>query len=242
VLAYGTEYTDILDVHSFESDIHRSIDVRDYFRSIGCRGFSFEVGLKVEFSWDLRPSIDFSLALYTSKDFYYPPRIRRYLPRVYKSHVSRDRLPAVAFALGRYVQNNLFVFVLQSDLVLQGPACIREHFRGWRKVLFGQVLAYARPGTRHIFLCRSEDVRHTCHPSYNQPKVVPILWRQIYEGTAAFFGMQPTRCPRHLNVQCLREVPRHFSRDFYMAELNPQRRMMEEGKQNERHRPRRAVL
>jgi hypothetical protein len=233
VRAYGGEYTEILVVASFKSDIDQSIAVRDYFRSIGCRGFSFEVGYEVEFSWQLRPSIDFSLALYTGKDLYYPPRVRRYLPRVSKSHVSRDRLPAVAFALGRYIQGSLFVFVLQSDLVFQGPSCIREHFRGWRKVLFGQIQAHARPETRRIFLCQSEDVWRTCNPEYKQPDAVPLLWRQIYEGTAAFFGMRQVQFPHRLNIQCLMEIPRRFSSNFYVAQLQPTR-MAKEGGEYER--------
>jgi hypothetical protein len=219
VLAYGGDYTEMLDLTRFKTDIDESITVRDYFRSIGCRGFSFEVGRDIEFGWHLRPSINFSLALYTAKDLYYPSRIRRYLPRVAKSHVSKGRLPAVAFALGRYVRRHLFVLVLQSDLVFQGPSCVREHFRGWRKVLFGQIRAHVMPGTRRIYLCRSEDVQRTCHPAYDQPPTVPEQWRSIYEGTAAFFGMRRTRVKRRLNIQCLQEISRRFSTDFYMAEL-----------------------
>ena len=241
VLAYGGEYTDSLDIASFKSDINQTITVRDYFRSIGCRGFSFEVGQEVEFTWQLRPSIDFSLALYTGKDLYYPPRIRRYLPRVSKSHVSRGRLPAVAFALGRYVQNSLFVLVLQSDLVFQGPSYIREHFRGWRKILFGQIQAHVRPGTRRIFLSQSEDILGTCNPEYKHPVAVPLLWRQIYEGTAAFFEMRLVQLPYRLNVQCLQEIPRRFSSNFYVAQLQPTR-IAKEGGEHERFQSRRGVL
>jgi hypothetical protein len=221
VLGYGNPYVEVVDIPCLESDILQSVALREYFRSVACRGFSFEVGLRVEFSWELRPSMDFSLALYTSKDLYYPSRVRRYLPRARWSHVSRGRMPAIAFALGRYIQDNLFVFVLQSDLVFQGPSCVREHFRGWRKILFGQVQAHVRPGTRRIYLCRSEDIRQTCHPAYNPPKKVPLLWRQIYESTASFFGMRPIRLQHRLNIQCLRQIPRHFSCDFFVAELNP---------------------
>ncbi|KIE18294.1 hypothetical protein DS62_12040 [Smithella sp. SC_K08D17] len=241
VLAYGSEYTNTINIDNFKSDIIQSIIVRDYFQSIACRGFSFEVGNEVEFSWQLRPSIDFSLALYTGKDLYYPSRIRHYLPRVSKSHVSRGRLPAVAFALGRYVQHNLFIFVLQSDLVFQGPACIREHFRGWRKILFGQIQAFAKPGTKCIFLCQSEDVLRTCSAEYKQPNTVPLLWRQIYEGTAAFYGMRRVQFPHRLNIQCLTEIPRRFSSNFYVKQLQPTI-MAKGGKNYERSQSRRSVL
>lgn len=200
----------------FARDVSHSVALQSFFRSLNCRGFSFIADTNVGLSFRRRHAINFSLGLFAAKNIYYPRRVRRYLPRIQGAHASHGKYPAIAFALGRYVGDDLFVLVMQSDLVFQGPSFIREHFRGWRKILFSQVLSHARSNTHKVHLCRSEDVLRTCHPNFSPPASVPAVWRQIYDETAAFFGMEAVQLDRRLDIQTLRCLPARYSRNFFV--------------------------
>jgi hypothetical protein len=216
IWAYSAKTGGAGGMSHFARDVSKSVALRSFFHSLDCRGFSFIVDTNVGLSFRRRHAINFSLGLFSAKNIYYPHRVRRYLPRIQRVHASQGKYPAIAFALGRYVGDDLFVLVMQSDLVFQGPSFIREHFRGWRKILFSQVLSHARPNTHHVHLCRSEDVLRTCHPNFSPPAAVPAVWRQIYDETAAFFGMEPVRLDRRLDIQTLRCLPARYSKNFFV--------------------------
>jgi hypothetical protein len=104
--------------------------------------------------------------------------------------------------------------VLQSDVARHSHAAVRGLVRGWRKVLMAHLISLAAREDAHIHLVRSVDVQRACHPRY-VPARLPELWHEVYEGTAAFFGMRLVRSAVPLNVQIMRGLPRVFTDSFY---------------------------
>lgn len=229
IQGYGLPYRPALNWDLFVDDLQKMTACMAYFRSLGVRGFSFQVCEDFEFSWSLRKSINFKLALMSCRHLFYPVRIHRYLPRFGWSHSCEDKYPAIAFALGRIVNDELFIFVLQSDLVFRGPAYVREHFRGWRKILFFELLRRSEGNIKRVFLNTSDSVLRTCHPGYHPPKVVPPVWRGIYEGTAAFFGMTRKKIAGRRNIQVLADLPCRYANEFYALEVSSGRWQSKEG-------------
>jgi hypothetical protein len=209
IRAFGSEYKKSIDVQDFLSDIRHSKSADRYFKSLNCRGFSYLVTNNFEFdtSFPLRPTINYRLALIAARDLYYPPRLRRYLPRKHGNHIRIDRCPSLAFALGRIKGRALFIFVLQSDLVFKGPACIRDYIRGWRKVLFAEILRNVDERVNKVYLVHSKDLLRTCHPEFFPPMTTPHNWRNIYEGTANDFQMQEINLTQKINIQVFHELP-----------------------------------
>ena len=219
IQSYKSPYKYEMDTREFFRDISLSSMRRTTFRQLQCRGFSFEVHTNIEFSYRLRPSVNFRMALVTAPDLFYPRRLRLYLPRSIHwtyNHYRNGKHPAIAFALGRRIGAALYIFTLQSDLVHQGPAYVREHFRGWRRVLFNEILVEAtRARIATIRLSRSSDVRKTYDTEIGCPSAIPRLRHYVYDDTAAFFKMRKVRIDKQLNIQPLCDFPLAYTREFY---------------------------
>jgi hypothetical protein len=220
IQGYGSPYRPALNWELLLKDLQETNAYKEYFRNLGVRGFSFQACEDFDFSWPLRSSINFKLALMARRELFYPVRVHKYLPRFAWSHSREDKYPAIAFALGKIINDEMFIFVLQSDLVFQGPAYIREHFRGWRKVLFREVIRYAEGRASRVYLNTSDNVFRTCHPGYHPPKVVPPIWKAIYEGTAKYFGMTRKKVDRRHNIQVLTDVQCRYANEFHYLELS----------------------
>ncbi len=222
VQSYGAPRSRTVDLDRLREDLCASVALRARFRALGCRGFSYRFcrfrtlrGPVSHVSLPLRRQITLRFALMPDATLFYPPRVRTYLRRFRRSHCFHGGLPAIAFGLGAEIRDAWYVFALQSDLAFGTPAYIRDHFRGWRKVLFSDILRAARPHARAVYLCTAADALRACHRDFLAPQEIPPSWEAIYEQTAAEFDMRPVQLERGVNIQLFRGQPRIYGHRFY---------------------------
>jgi len=217
--AYNGQNSPSINVFNLKEDLISSLKNQLIFRQLNCRGFSYHVTDKFDFSYKLDSTINFKLALLSNKSMYYPPRLRKYLPRPHRNHIRERKYPSIAFSLGRIIDNKLYIIVMQSDLFFNGPSYVREYIKGWRKVLFYEILEYAKDKFDDIYLCTSEDIVKTCHPDYNRPKFTPEIWVHTYDKTAQLFNMQLTKLTSSINIQVLNDLPPEYANCLYYLNL-----------------------
>ena len=217
---YRTGTSGIIDISGLHEDIVQTNSTRSEFRTYGCRGFSYKFYSDMEgFPYRLRRTINLRMALVADNGLFYPPRVRKYLRRHTANHYFAYDAPAIAFALGCVTRKSWYVFVMQSDLCKHGPASVREHFRGWRKVLLANIIDEARKTARYLFLCRGEDVLKSCHPDYSTPSSLPVSWKSIYDGTARSFNMNLVALPSRLNIQLYDRKRPVYAQEMYGLEF-----------------------
>lgn len=217
---YRTGTSGIIDISGLHEDIVQTNSTRSEFHTHGCRGFSYKFYSDMEgFPYRLRRTINLRMALVADSALFYPPRVRRYLRRHTANHYFAYAAPAIAFALGRVTRKSLHVFIMQSDLYKYGPAPVREHFRGWRKILFANIVAEARKTARDVFLCKGEDVLKSCHPDYSAPSSLPASWKRIYDGTASYFDMELVTVPKRLNIQLYDRKRPVYAEEMYCLDF-----------------------
>jgi hypothetical protein len=218
---YGGSRQAQVDTSVFQVDLRRTAYLRARFAALGCRGFSYKFCSDMTgFPYRLRKRINLRVALVADSALFYPPKVRCYLPRHRNNHYFAYESPAIAFALGIATRRTWYLCVLQSDLVRTGPAAVREHFRGWRKILFANVISYALESAESLCLCREEDVLRACHEDYSRFSSPPMNWRSIYSGTAAFFGMTGVDLRRRINIQLYDRKPPTYARRLYSLDLS----------------------
>ncbi len=209
-----------VDVPMLRSDIKHTGQMRKAFINLRCRGFSYELfGNMTGFPYRLRQRINLRMALITDPTLFYPQSVRAYLRRHRSNHYFAGEGPAIAFALGIATRSAWYVLVMQSDVVRRGAASVREHFRGWRKVLFGNIVHQSRQHVENIYLCTESDVLAGCHPDYPSPAQPPDAWTAIYNRTAMDVGMKLVRLKRRLNVQLYDRKPAVYARYMYIRDL-----------------------
>jgi len=205
-----------------------SIEWRERFRLLGCRGFSYSLNLGMRGyngmrhpACQLSAGVDIRLALMPHRELFYPAGVKRYVRRAPWSanHYFHKKTPAIAFCFGRKLQDAWYVLVLQSDVASKGPACVREHFRGWRSVLFANVVAQALGKAARLYLCRALDVERACFPETKETGCIPEAWTSIYDRTAKEWGMRlvTVECP--VDVQIYSRQKPVYSREFYELSL-----------------------
>lgn len=216
VQCYGFRRSKKINVLKFKRDLSDSLKCRRDFMQLGCRGFSYYFVDGMEwFPFRLRKEINLRLALMSAGDLFYPPKVRRYLRRDLMNHYTVDGYPSIAFALGSEIGKDWYISVIQSDLVFKRPAALREHFRGWRKILFTQIVNCAKGRADNIFLCTSQDVFKCCHPAFLRPDNLPNNWKIIYDGTAGFFDMKRTRKTQKVNIQIFSKAKAVYANQFF---------------------------
>ncbi len=222
VRAYGPPRSRLVNLDRLLGDLRASVALRARFQKLGCRGFSYRfsrVGSlmgPVSCDWlVLRRQVDLRFALMPEEALFYPPRVWEYVRHRRRGHCFRSGLPAIAFALGAQIRDAWHIFALQSDFAFSAPSYVRDHFRGWRKVLFADILRTAMDKVRVVRLCTAADALRACHPEYRVPQAVPQSWEPIYEGTAADFGMKPVELGRSVNIQVFSGQPAVYTRRFY---------------------------
>lgn len=222
VQRYGRCRAKKIDVGSLRRDFAKSIEARRQFRSLGCRGFSFRVIDQPEFSEPLREDVNLRIALVAGDSLYYPAKMKRYLRRTNNNHIFNGGFPSLAFALGRRSPAAWYIYTLQSDLVFSHPSHIRDHIRGWRKIIFSVVLGLASGQVSSVYLCRSEDVLRSCHSAHRRPQAVPESWAAIYDRTALEFGMSVVRVREPVNYQLFADQRAVYTSEFYEWPRKPE--------------------
>lgn len=217
VMQYGPPRSRRVPVEAFYEDVERTEKARASFAALGCRGFSYAyVAGPTGFPYPLRSRIDLRFALVAAADLFFPPRVKKFLRRSDDNHYFVEEDHAIGFALGAATKSTWRVLALQSDLAYRTPAYVREHFRGWRKLLFSRIVDSARrAGARRVQLIRSEDVLRTCHPWVIEPDAMPASWRKIYDLTATEFGMRRVTLSRRVNIQLYPHFPPVYADSLY---------------------------
>jgi hypothetical protein len=221
VRQYDGTRTSIISTESFLYDLKRTQEYQKHFIKYKCRGFSYtHIENMKGFPFRMREAINIRNALIAPKNYFYPINVKKYVNRNRKNHYFFYDEPSIAFYLGTVYDNDVFIFTLQSDIIKYGPSCIREHFRGWRKVLFAEVLRMAkRKKYRKIYLINEKDVLRSCHKNYPFPKKVPSIWESIYSLTAFDFQLKESILKKPINIQLFANQESVFTDEFYELDL-----------------------
>jgi hypothetical protein len=209
-----------IDVKQFKYDLLKTFDLQYIFKTLNCRGFSYSVIDDFNLNCYLNSTTNFKLALIVNKELYYPLRLRNYFPRDPlkwdKNHLIVDGNPSIAFALGKITNRNLYICTLQSDLIHRKPSYIREYLKGWRKILFAEILNYVKDkNIKNIFLCTSKDILRTCKP-VSEAQVLSLSGLfQVYDNTAESFNMNLIKLNKLFNIQILKNSPEIFTNHMY---------------------------
>jgi len=197
------------------------------FAPLQCRGFSYAFSASPQFRIPFPRRVNLRFALHLPPTLTYPPAVARALRRDRCRHVVSGGRRCAAFALGAARREadgvTWYVFALQSDLALHGRPALRDHLRGWRKVLMACVLnAACEQGVRDVCLPTAQAVYEMARLSRAYPlTAVPDLWRQIYDRTAREFGMQLAAVESAVNIQSMPHRRASACATFYRLRLSP---------------------
>ncbi|MBC2705141.1 hypothetical protein [Desulfobacula sp.] len=186
----------------FIKSIQNSKEFKKYFSLMGCRGFSFKSYESIKiYCPPLKKDVNYSIALMPNGNLFYPPRIRRKLCRFSYNHYKKGGYSSICFSLCKIINKDCFVVVMQSDYVRKNSSYIKDHFRGWRKILL-MVIAYKlRNICENIFIPSAEDIFKGCHPDFSKSDCTPTQWFQIYDRTAMDFGASEVHLQNPVNIQ-----------------------------------------
>jgi hypothetical protein len=222
VRGYGPKRRRKISVADLRLDLSNSQSLQTFFRKLGCRGFSHRIERGIKLSEPLRRAINLRIALMADDSLFYPPLVKKYLRRMENNHYFSRGFPSIAFSLGEKRADGWYIYVLQSDVVGGRVALVRQHFRGWRKVLFAHILRDAIEKTSNVFLCSAEDVLRACRPEFPGPDQVPESWMAIYDDTARFFKMDKVQTSQPINVQIYPDLPKVQTDRFYRFAITDQ--------------------
>jgi len=218
--SYGDPRSKKLCPHSLIQDVHDSHSAQHMFRTLGCRGFSHAYVTQIAgFPYRLRRQIDLRAAILSCRDIFYPKRVRRFLQRHAANHCFVDAYPAIAFALGRTIGRNWYIAIIQSDIAFSTASYVREHFRGWRKVLFASILRHAADEAKAVYLCPSSAIMEGTFLHDMKPEKMPETWTHIYDCTARDFGMKLVTLPRAVDMQIYSRKQPVYCRSFYELKM-----------------------
>jgi hypothetical protein len=215
VRGYGPKRRRKISIADLQLDFSKTQILQTFFRKLACRGFSHRVEHGIGLNEPLRRSINLRIALMADDSFFYPPVVKQYLRRMENNHYFSHGFPSIAFALGEKKSDGWYVYVLQSDVVGARSALVRQHFRGWRKVLFAHILRDAVENTSKVFLCSASDVLRACRPEFPRPDQALENWMSIYDDTARFFNMERVQASRPINIQIYPDLPAVPADRFY---------------------------
>ncbi len=193
--------------HELPAVLDRARDGARLFEPLHCRGFSYVFTAAPRFLIPFPQRIDLRFALTLPRALSHPPAVEHALRKHRCRHVVSESGRCAAFALGSARRETAgtvwYVYALQSDLALIGRPVLRDYLRGWRKVLFAAVLNAARAAqVAAVCLAPTDAVYGAAKTNRTYPlERVPDLWRQIYDRTAAEFGLAVQPVERPVNIQ-----------------------------------------
>lgn len=218
-----------LDEDRLAQSLGESLDWRDQFHRLGCRGFSYQLDIGMSNYDSLRPPtghlsprIDFRLALMPSRELFYPFGVWRYFNsrRWRDNHYYHSGVPSIAFCFGRTIGRTWYILNMQSDLSSSAPSAVREHFRGWRTILFANIVAQAKGRAERIRICPANDVVRSCYPGTREKTSGPSArWKSIYDGTAMDWQMRAVTSCADVNIQLYKGRRPVYAQRFYQLSL-----------------------
>jgi hypothetical protein len=212
---YGCRRRKTIDVACAIADLDQSISTQSSFRALQSRGFSYRFSTKpTGFPAQLRQDINVRVALFGDTRSHYPPAVLKFLTYTRRCHFYDWHGPAIAFLLGVLKGRRLYIVTLQSDVTYDTPSAVKEHFRGWRRILLNLTMMQFQPKT--CFLVRSEDVLRACHNGFKVPEKVPMSWRNIYEQSAIESENESTTLKRGVNIQIYSRHPKVIAKQFHV--------------------------
>lgn len=211
----------MIDIDRLRDDIATTIAVRDIFARLGCRGFSYRLWTAPEFAGDeLSPELNVKVALMPDDGLFYPRRVKAYLRRTGTNHLRADGFGSIAFALGSVHSGQCLIAVLQSDVARRRqPSYVREHFRGWRKVLLSLICVAVADRADTIVIPRAADVARACHASFPAAPAQITVWETIYDRTALDFGLVLTKLKRPIDLRVYAERPAVWADTAYIGDI-----------------------
>jgi hypothetical protein len=221
ILAFGTKRKRKIRILQLKNEIENSLKFQKEFKNLHCRGFSYYFFDKMQgFPFLLKKEINLRLALMSNDVLFYPPKVKKYLSSITGNHYSMNNYPSIGFALGSIIENDFYIFTIQSDLAFHTPTYVKEHFRGWRKILFYNIIKYAiRKKAENIFVLPADEVYRTCHPKYRKPKKLPYFWKIFYDETSKSFNMKLIRMNKTVNIQIYSRQPKIHTDRFFKLSL-----------------------
>jgi hypothetical protein len=225
------------DPDRLAQELSESVDWRRQFHQLGCRGFSYRVDAGMpKYAGSLSSRIDFRLALMPSHELFYPSAISRYFSSRgwHDNHYYQGGMPSIAFCFGRTIGRTWYILIMQSDLSSSAPAAVRDHFRGWRNILFANVVAQAKGNADRIRLCLTNDVVRGCLRGSRENTGSSARWSSIYDGTAQDWQMRVVRARTPINIQLYTGQRSVYAHQFHQLSLRGSRSNSALGSENAR--------
>ena len=220
IRSYHGKQTKQINLNSFKKDIKNSLELKRTFSSLGCRGFSSVLHESIDISCpELDREVNLKIALMPDEKLFYPPRIRRYFRRHCYSHYRFNRYPSICFALGKVTDESCCILIMQSDFVDRNPSFIRDHFRGWRKILMKNIIENVKGKCKSIYLPIAHDVMKCCHPEYSKSQTTPQKWLNVYDRTANDFNFSLVQLNQPINIQLYRNIKATMVRKIYKLDI-----------------------
>ena len=212
---YGSRKRKTIDVAHALADLETSIRTRRHFRALRSRGFSYDFSTRpTGFPVRFRKHINVRAAIFADTRLHYPPAVLKFLSYTRRCHFYDYYGPAIAFLLAILRGRDLYIVTLQSDPSFNVPSAVKEHFRGWRRILLNLTMTHYQP--RRAYLVQSEDVLRACYQGSNVPAKVPVSWQHIYEQSAKESGKKIMTLERGLNIQLYARHPKVIAKRFYV--------------------------
>lgn len=218
--SYGGVKSKQIYLPSFKQDIRKSLELRKVSSKLKCRGFSYILHESIDIDCpDLRKDVNLRIALMPNEKLFYPKRLRRYFRRQYYSHYRFDRYPSICFALGKIINEKCFISIMQSDFIHRNPSFIRDHFRGWRKILMHNIIEVVKGRCNSIYIPSAHKVFCCCHPNFSKSDTTPKLWFDIYDRTAADFMSSIVYLSKPINIQIYQNLKPVMVQEFYQINV-----------------------
>jgi hypothetical protein len=210
--------------HCIMEGLSKTKHWRRLFRSIGCRGFSFSLNQSPLPYQRLRLDLE-CFALVVDDCFYYPPKVRGALHELNTADTHLTK--TIGWVLFKEIlcSNARYWVVLniQSDWASRGPSCIRDHFRGWQRVLIYCLLVLAQDSNiSGVAIPHASTVVRASKPLRPETNASQH-WLALYDGTAEALDMKVSRLPTEVDIQTIVHLPPVMSSLFFTREFEPDR-------------------
>ena len=186
------------------------------FRKIECKGFSYNFySNMIGFKMNLKKCINLRFALTADGKLFYPNRVASYIKNR-NSYYTLNNYPAIAFSLGRVINKRWYIFIIQSDLIPHSPSFIRDHFRGWRKVLLYNIIFFAiKKQIDRLYLNTPDNINKYYSNSIGNDDNLYYVLSNIYTKTAYEFNMNLVSLREPIDIQLYPNYCELLSKNFY---------------------------